>query len=316
VKDLYQVLGVTKDASQTEVKKAFRKLTQTFHPDKNPGDSAAEERFKDVSSAYEVIGDADKRGLYDEFGEMSLTQGFDPTRARAYKRARAGRGPGSPFSNFNDARGTNFDDLLSQMFGGGRVRDADDLMGNARGRSRRPTTHDISGEISVAFSDALFGTTVALKVESQGKLRTLDVRVPRGVSDGGKLRLRGQGGGQPAGDIILTIKVRAHRVLRREGDNLHMDLPITALEAYRGGPIDVPTPWGTITLKLPAGAQSGQHMRLKGRGVRIAKKSGDLLLTLVVKLPKAGDEALLAALERTQQDQEVRDKLVLEQADD
>ncbi len=323
MKDLYQSLGVKRDASKADVKKAFRKLTQQYHPDKNPGDKQAEERFKEVSTAYEVLGDEDKRKLYDEFGEMSLTQGFDPKRARAYKQARsgfgggAGRGgfPGGNFSNFNDARGTSFDDLLSQMFGGGQVRDADDLLGNVRGR-RRATTHNIEGEITVNFTDALFGTTVPLQVSSRGGTkRTLDVRVPKGMRDGGKLRLRGQGGGSPPGDILLTVKVRDHRLLRREGDNLHMDLPVTALEAYRGGKIDVPTPWGAVTLKLPAGAQSGQQVRLKGRGVKQARKpDGDLMLTLSVKLPDKGDEALLEALERLQKDEDVRTNLVLEQA--
>ncbi len=322
MKDLYQSLGVKRDASKAEVKKAFRKLTQQFHPDKNPGDKKAEERFKEVSTAYEVLGDEDKRKLYDEFGEMSLTQGFDAKRARAYKQARSGFGRGGPggfpggnFSNFNDARGTNFDDLLSQLFGGGQVRDADDMFSSARGR-RRATTHNIEGEITVNFSDALFGTTVPLQVSSRGgKKRTLDVRVPQGMRDGGKLRLRGQGGGSPPGDILLTVNVRKHRLLRREGDNLHMDLPVTALEAYRGGKIDVPTPWGAVTLKLPAGAQSGQQVRLKGRGVKQARKpDGDLMLTLSVKLPDKGDEELLAALERLQQDTDVRASLVLEQA--
>ncbi|MCB9752577.1 MAG: J domain-containing protein [Myxococcales bacterium] len=325
MKDLYQSLGVNRDASKTDIKKAFRKLTQQFHPDKNPGDAKAEERFKEVSTAYEVLGDEDKRKLYDEFGEMSLTQGFDPERARAYKQARSGFGgrggaggfPGGNFSSFGDARGTNFDDLLSQLFGGGQVRDADDLLGNVRGRRRR-TTHDIEGEITVSFTDALFGTTVPLQVTSSGggSKRTLDVRVPQGMRDGGKLRLRGQGGGDPAGDILLTVKVRGHRLLRREGDNLHMELPVTALEAYRGGKIDVPTPWGPVTLKLPAGAQSGQQVRLKGRGVKQARKpDGDLMLTLSVKLPAKGDEQLLAALERLQQDQDLRENLVLEQAE-
>ncbi|MEZ4385333.1 MAG: DnaJ C-terminal domain-containing protein [Nannocystaceae bacterium] len=331
MKDLYDVLGVSRNAEAKEIKKAFRKLTQQFHPDKNPGDTAAEERFKEVSTAYEVLGDTDKRQLYDEFGEISLTQGFDAERARAYKQARSGFGGGGgggfpggggfqggfpggggggfSFSNFSDARGTQFDDLLSQLFGGGRVRDADDLFGAARGRRPAATSHDISGEITVDFVDALLGVTVPLKIESQsGNNRTLDVKVPQGISDGGKLRLRGQGGGSPPGDIILTVRVRTHPKLERDGMNLLMDLPITALEAYRGGPIDVPTPWGVLTIKLGPGSQNGQTLRLRGKGVKLGKKPpGDLLITLDVRLPKAGSQELLEALEALQEGENPRE---------
>ena len=325
MKDLYQILGVKRDATQAEIKREFRKKTQEFHPDRNPGDKQAEEKFKDISSAYDVLGDEDRRKLYDEFGEMSLTQGFDPERARAYKNARRGGGfpggfsgaggPGSEFhfSNFGDARGTSFDDLLSQLFGGGRVVDPD-MMGGAR-RGRR-TTHDISGEITISFTDALFGTTVPLRVSASSGDgdRTLDVKVPAGFRDGGKLRVRGQGGGSPAGDILLTVHVKPHKLLRREGNDLHMDLPVSALEAYRGGPIDVPTPWGPVTLKLPAGAKSGQKVRLRGKGAKpVRGEPGDMMLTLLVQLPKPGDEALLEALERMQSDVDVRAGLALEQ---
>ncbi len=322
MKDLYSVLGVSRSAEPKEIKRAFRKLTQQYHPDLNPGDTAAEERFKEVSTAYEVLGDSEKRSLYDEFGEMSLTQGFDAERARAYKQAGGGGrgfpgggggfsgggfpGGGGGFSNFSDARGTNFDDLLSQLFGGGRVRDADPF----GGRGRRPvtTTRDITGDITIDFIDALFGTTRPLRVETQdGGARTLDVKVPPGISDGGKLRLRKQGGGSPPGDIILTVNVRPHPKLTRDGMNLHMELPVTALEAYRGGPVDVPTPWGVLTIKLAPGSQNGQVLRLKGKGVKLGKKPpGDLHITLDVRLPPAGSDELLAALEALQADDNPR----------
>lgn len=325
MKDPYQALGVDKSASQAEIKKAFRKLTQEFHPDKNPGDNAAEERFKQVSQAYEVLGDEDKRKLFDEFGEMSLTQGFDPERARAYQNARRGGYPGGDFGggfggfpgggeyHFEDlgqARGTSFDDLLSRLFGGGRVSDLGDILGG-RG-ARRPTNmagQDIRGEIEVSFVDALMGVTVPLRVEGrEGRSRVLDVKVPEGMPDGGTLRLRGQGGpGNPPGDILLTVRVLPSRTITREGRNLHMTLPVTALEAYRGGPVDVPTPWGTVTLKLPAGSQNGQTLRLRGKGVHSSSKdAGDLLVTLDVRMPAGGDEELIRVLERLQGLQEVR----------
>lgn len=323
MKDLYEVLGVSKDADQAQIKRAFRKLTQQFHPDRNPNDKSAEERFKEVSTAYEVLGDADKRKLYDEFGEMSLTQGFDPERARAYKQARTGGfsggfrgGPaGFHFENFGDARETSFDDLLSQLFGGGRVRE--DLFGG-RGRGQHAYTsqkgHDIEGSIEVDFLDALRGVTVPLRIDSaDGHSRTLDVKVPQGISDGGKLRLRGQGGaGNPPGDIILTVHVRPHQFLRRKDQDLHLDLPVTAFEAYRGGPVDVPTPWGAITVKLPEGAQNGQKMRIRGKGIQaVGKPPGDLFIHLNLRMPRAGDKDLLNALESLQGHENVRSGLAL-----
>ena len=160
--------------------------------------------------------------------------------------------------------------------------------------------------------EALQGTTVPLRVEAQGgQARTLDVKVPAGIPDGGTLRLRGQGGpGQPPGDILLTVRTKPHPRLSREGQDLHLLLPVTALEAYRGGPIDVPTPWGAVVLKLPPGSQNRQTLRLKGKGVQSKTKgSGDLLVTLDVRLPPKGDKKLLAALERLQEETDVRGEL-------
>lgn len=324
MKDLYSQLGVSRDTPQADIKKAYREATRKFHPDKNPGNTEAEEKFKAASTAYEVLGDPDKRKLYDEFGEMSLTKGFDPQRARAYKQAQqrrytggfagggggggaspfGGFGPGEGvfFDDFGEAKETSFDDLLSRLFGGGRVRTQ-----QARPRARKG--FDITGEIEVSFLDALHGVTVPLRVESQdGTAKTLDVKVPQGMPDGGKLRLRGQGGsGSPPGDILLTVRVKAHPWLRRDGTNLRMTLPVTALEAYRGGPIEVPTPWGSVTLKLPEGSQNGQTLRLRGRGIKQpGKDDGDLLVTLDVRLPKTRDDSLLEALSKLQSGEDPR----------
>jgi curved DNA-binding protein len=319
VKDLYQALGVSRTASQDEVKKAYRTATRKFHPDRNPGNKAAEEKFKDVSVAYEVLSDPQKRQLYDEFGEASLTQGFDVGRARAYKRAQAqygdafaGAGAGGfagngLFDDLGEARSTSFDDLLSRLFGGGRVRTE-----RPPPRSRRGV--DIRGEIQVGFLDALHGVTVPLRIESQdGEARTLDVKVPQGMADGGKLRLRGQGGaGSPPGDIMLTVRVTAHPRLKRNGLNLEMSLPVTALEAYRGGPVDVRTPWGMVTVKLPAGSQNGQTLRLRGRGVRQSDgTAGDMLVTLDVRMPPAGNDRLLEVLTDLQAGDDPRSDLDL-----
>ncbi len=316
MKDLYENLGVSRTASPDEIKKAYRELTKKYHPDRNPGDKQAEERFKDISVAYEVLSDPKKRANYDEFGEVSLTEGFDPERARAYKQAQSrhayarggfgGFGPGDSgfFHDFGEARETSFDDLLSRLFGGGRVRTD---FGAARPRTRRG--RNIEGEITVAFLDALHSTTVPLRIESPtGDGRTLDVKVPPGMPDGGKLRLRGQGGpGTPPGDILLTVRVKPHPRLSREGNNLTMKVPVTAFEAYRGGPIDVPTPWGVVTLKLPRGSQNGQVLRLRGYGVRPpGKEPGDLYVQLDVRLPEAGSEPLERILETLQAGQNPR----------
>ncbi|TPV97181.1 MAG: J domain-containing protein [Myxococcales bacterium FL481] len=320
VKDPYQALGVARTADESTIKRAFRKLTQQHHPDRNPGDKAAEDRFKEVSQAYEILGDADKRKLFDEFGEASLTQGFDPERARAYTHARpsgfsssADFSPGGfHFDDIGSARATSFDDLLSRLFGGGKVADAGAPFGRGPGTDPRRGP-DIEGEINVDFLDALDGVTVPLRVESQaGGARTLDVKVPPGIADGGKLRLRGQGGnGSPRGDILLTVRVKPHPKWRREGNNLRLlGLPVTALEAYRGGAIDVPSPWGTLAVKLKPGSQSGQTLRLRGQGVRrTGKDAGDLLVTLEVRMPPPGDDDLTQALERLQGGLNVREAM-------
>jgi curved DNA-binding protein len=312
-KDLYAALGVPKDVSADDLKKAYRKLTRRFHPDRNPGNKQAEERFKEVSNAYDILSEPSKRALYDEFGEMSLTLGFDADRARRYKQAQAqaqadaARGPhgfddSDLLEDIGDPRATNFDDFLSRMFG---------RRSGGAGPQRRGSRAgiDIAGEIHVAMMDALAGTTVQMRVEvSDGDQRSITVRVPAGIGDGGKLRVRGHGGaGDPPGDLILTVVVEKHPRISREGDDLRMSVPVTAFEAYRGGPVDVKTPWGTVALKLPAGAQNGSTLRVRGHGVRVANKPpGDLLVVLDVRLPPPGNAKLLEALADAQAGQDPR----------
>jgi curved DNA-binding protein len=304
VKDLYASLGVPKTASADDLKKAYRKLTRMFHPDRNPGNKKAEERFKEVGNAYEVLSDPERRALYDEFGELSLSQGFDADRARRYQRARAGAGQGAggvgldedELLDIGDARSSSFEDLLSRMFGGRRG-GAEQVRRGARAGI------DISGEIHVTLLDALRGTTVPVRVEvSDGDTRTMNVKVPPGIPNGGTLRLRGQGGsGDPPGDLRLDVIVDRHPRLSREGNDLRLSVPVTAYEAYRGGPIDVRTPWGTVALKLPAGAQNGQVLRVRGHGVRPTDKPhGDLFVVLDIRMPPAGNAKLLEALAQVQ----------------
>ncbi len=313
--DPYRTLGVPSTADAKDIKKAFRKLTQQYHPDKNPGDAAAESRFKDVSQAYEILGDSDRRAHWDEFGEISLSQGFDPARARAYTRARGGFGArrpgggfggGSPFSDLSGAREASFDDLLSKLFGGGTVSGGGDLFGNMNERRKG---RDLEGAISVSLPDSIAGVTVPVRVtNADGTARTLDVKVPMGMPDQGKLRLRGQGGpGSPAGDLLLTVQVKRHPQVSREGTQLKVTLPVTAYEAYAGGSVEVPTPWGAVTLKLPERSQNRQTFRLRGKGVhQRGKPDGDLLITLDVRLPTQDDEALKEHLLRLQGDDNPR----------
>jgi curved DNA-binding protein len=324
VKNLYQTLGVERTATVAEIKKRFRKLTAELHPDRNPDNKKAEERFKEVSAAYEVLGDTERRRNYDEFGELSLTQGFDPEKARAFQKAQAGnpfagRGGTSGgfddlhFGNMGDARSASFEDLISQLFGnraGGAPFENDGGFSGQR-RSGIRKGADIEGAVTISLRDSLQGTTVPLRIGGQDSGRTLDAKIPAGVANGAKIRFRGQGSpGNPAGDLILSVTVTPGRNLTREGNDLRLRLPVSALEAYRGGPVDVPTPWGPLTLKLAPGSQSGQVLRLRGKGVQVGGAAkGDLLVVLEVRMPAPGDQALLDALERLQTQENVRESL-------
>jgi curved DNA-binding protein len=327
VKDLYSTLGVGKTADAAEIKRAYRKLTQQYHPDKNPGDKGRGP-FKEVSSAYEVLSDADKRKNYDEFGDMSLTQGFDAERARAYKNATRGgggrrpprrRGPAacgfdeSMFNNIGDARGTSFDDLLSQLFGGGRVVDP---FAPAACRGRGPSVSAATTSRARSRSTSwtcCAASVVPLRIESEsGGGRTLDVKVPAGIADGGKLRLRGQGGratppatsSSPSRSPAPSPQARRPAPLAQPPRHRARGLPRR--------PRRRPDPGGTVTLKLKPGSQNGQTLRLKGKGIASpGQEPGDLLVTLDVRLPAARRPELLAALERLQADTDPRADLEL-----
>lgn len=295
-RDLYSVLGVSKDADEDAIKKAFRKLAVQYHPDKNPG-KTAEAKFKEINNAYEVLSDKTKRALYDEFGEVSLQQGFDPERARyvrQYGGGRPGRGPAAGGPGFN----------VQEIFGGGGG-DMGDLFGNLgdifgqRGRSARGPRkgQDAEAEVTIDFVSAIKGTMIDVHAEG-GESKT--VRIPAGASEGSRIRVPGQGGpgfgNAPAGDLLITIHVTPHPLFQREGDDLKLEVPISVHEAYAGGKIRVPTPDGEVTLKIPARAQSGQQVRLKGKGVaRKGKEPGDMYVRFLIQIPTNEDPALEAA---------------------
>lgn len=291
--DYYKELGVSKDASQDEVKRAFRKLAAKYHPDKNPGNKQAEERFKAVNRANEVIGDPKKRSLYDEFGEVGLREGFDPEMARAYARRAS--------SPFDGAQGMNLEDLIGNAVGrGGGIGDLFGDVFSGRSRRRGPVRgSDIIGQVTVDFVSAIRGANV--KVRIQDGADEVTVRIPPGAGEGDKVRVSGHGApgqnGGAAGDLLLSISITPHPFFRREGLDLHLDLPITVAEAYLGAKIKVPTIDGEVTLTVPRGADSGQVVRLKGKGVERQKKQGDLYVHFLIRVPKAEGKAVENAIQ-------------------
>lgn len=308
-RDFYKILGVKRDASAAEIKKAYRKLAKELHPDRNPDDPAAEDRFKDVSYAYGVLSDEDKKKLYDEFGELGLKEGFDPD---AYYAATGGRGAGFGGGGFD------FGDLFRQGGGfggqggagygapGGFTVNFEDLFGTT-GRPggayvRAPRRGaDLQSDISIDFRDAVLGCTKELSLRSAEGSRTLKVRIPAGAKNGGSIRLRGQGGvgqdGGPNGDLLLKVHVRAHPYFSMKGKQLHVKLPVTPHEAYAGAKVSVPTPHGPVQLTIPAGSQNGRRLRLRGKGIQQkGKEAGDLIAHLDVRLPEPGRRAVEEAL--------------------
>lgn len=307
-KDFYAVLGVPSDADDAEIKKAYRKLARKHHPDKNAGDPAAEQKFKDITEANSVLSDPKQREEYDAIRQM----------ARGGARFTAG-GPGGA------SGGAGFEDVFSSMFGGGQggnVRfstggggaqpDLEDILGGLFGQGgfqqpggrggfggygapRGPMPgQDIHAKTTLSFRDAVTGATVTLSGLDGQRITT---RIPAGVKDGQKIKLRGKGAegdpGAPKGDLILTVTVLPHPVFGRDGDNLTVDLPVTFAEAALGATVSVPTLDGKgVKVKVAAGTPSGRVLRVKGKGVEAKAGAGDLLAKVQVVVPqRLSDEA-------------------------
>jgi DnaJ-class molecular chaperone len=274
--DPYTVLGVKRNASQDDIQKAYRRLAKKFHPDLNPGNKQAEEQFKEVSAAYDLLGDADKRARYDR-SEIDAS-GTERPQQRFYRDFAEG---GSPYAS--DAGFADFaaDDILSQFFG-------------REGRTNiRMRGSDVHYRLELDFLDAINGGKRQITLPD-GSI--LDVNIPPGASDGQVLRLRGKGrpgmgGGRP-GDALVEIEVRPHRVFTRKGDDIHVDLPISLSEAVLGGKVRVPTPTGSVTMTLPKWSNTGTVLRLKGKGVPRIDGKGDEFVTLKVMLPEKPDPEL------------------------
>jgi molecular chaperone DnaJ len=309
-RDYYQILGVSRTASKDEIRKAYRKLARKYHPDINPGNKEAENRFKEISVANDVLSDPDKRKLYDEFGEAGLSSGFDANKARSYRQwqQQSPRTGGGNYEFSMDDLGDLFGGL-GGIFGGGR-----------RARTGPLRGQDVEAAMDIDFLDAVRGFQTSITLQrpmtcemchgsgtkpgsnatcpacgGAGRVQrpeTIRVNIPPGAESGKRIRLSGRGEagikGGPPGDLFITPRVRPHPLLTRSGRDLTMELPITVGEAVLGATVEVPTPVGNVNVKIPAGAQSGQRLRIKGKGVPAHRNTpaGDLYLQLMIRVPK------------------------------
>jgi len=318
-RDYYEILGVPRTASADEIKKAHRKLVRKFHPDVNKNNKEAEERFKEVQEAYDVLSEPGKRRNYDQFGHAGVGAGGAPGAGGdawdAFRRAQQARGGGGaggqrgyqwqpgPGVSVEDLEGMggDFGDIFEQLFGsrggGGRG-------GRRAGPSMRPTPargSDVEHPVTLTFAQAARGTTLPLQINRDGRLETIDIKIPAGVKEGSRVRIKGKGvespGGEP-GDLFIITQVHPHPYFRRDGLDILMDVPISLYEAIEGTKVDVPTLEGPVTLTIPPGTSSHSKLRIKGRGIERGSEKGDQFVVIKVVVPKNLDDEDKAALDK------------------
>ena len=290
-KDFYKILGVGKSASGDEIKKKYRSLARELHPDKTKGDTAMEEKFKAVSEAYDILSDGKKRAEYDQAREMFERGGF---------RAPQG-GQNFQGGDFSDIfGGGNPQDIFANLFGGG-------------GRRGPRKGQDLQTESTITFKEAAFGTTLELRLSTDGgPSQTISARVPAGVNDGAKIRVKGKGskGEAGPGDLFILLHVKPHATFSRKGENIALTVPVTFTEATLGGDIKVPTLSGDeVTLRIAPGTSNGRVLRVKGRGITKGSTVGDLLVTIEVQVPQRVEGEALDALKKYAEataDQDIR----------
>jgi curved DNA-binding protein len=291
--DYYAILKVARDASAEDIQKSYRKLAAKYHPDMNEGNKKARETFQKVQRAYEVLNDPEKRKLYDKFGSSFEGASGGGPGGPQWRSA----GPGGVDIDFSQifggggggggaggGGGDPFSEIFKQFGGGG----AGPTAGGRRGGRRSHRGSDITHAVDIPFKDAITGGEISLKLERPGgQSETITVRIPPGVADGQTIRVRGQGepGGGVPGDLLLTVRVGSHPFYTRRDNDLIVRVPVSLGEAVGGAKVDVPTPWGVIAMKIPAGASGGKRLRIKGHGVRNRHGEGDLFVEVQIVLP-------------------------------
>ena len=287
-RDYYDILGVSRSADAAAIKKAYRRLAKKYHPDVN-ADDEARNKFREVQEAYDVLNDAQKRKLYDQYGHAGVNAGASADQPGGpFGGHSTNAGPGG-FSFRTDGEG-GFEDLFSQFFSGAGPRRSG-RQGFGRGTRPPQPGQDLRHTVTVPFDTAARGGTTSLRISGAGGEQTIDVKVPKAVADGGKLRVRGKGHpspeGGPAGDIILTVNIAPHPYFKRKGLNLILDVPISIDEAIFGTEVEVPTLGGRAMLRIPPNTGGGKRLRLRGAGIENAKgEKGDLFAVLRISVPQ------------------------------
>jgi len=301
MKDYYQILGLSKGASDAEIKKAYRRLAKQYHPDVNKGAKGAEDRFKEISEAYSVLSDKEKKKQYDMFGSGAFHGGFDPSQGyrwspqgedqQGYRYYTSSQGPGQQnFEGFGD-----LGDIFGELFNmggfthpGGRKRPK----GQAYKKAAKVKGGDTYTTLDVSFEEAIKGTSKKMSIQRDGKVDNITVKIPAGVDNGSRVRIKGKGhqgqnGGKP-GDLYLNVRVKPHKTFWREGEDLFVEVPISIFESIFGGKIDVPTLSGSAKMTIPSETDGGQKFRLKGKGApKLGKKGkGDQYVIVNIVPPK------------------------------